>query len=92
MLCEICSTDEAVEKHHVVPKSKGGKETIDCCSDCGGQVHMLFTNEDLGKMTLTDLMNTNKMRKYIKWKQKHPGNHRHRMSNEVKRKTSRGYR
>lgn len=85
MLCEICNTDEAVEKHHVIPKSKGGSETINCCSDCGGQVHMLFSNSDLEKLTLTDLLNTNKMRKYVQWKQKHPGNHKHRMSKEVKR-------
>lgn len=87
MFCRICGTDEAVEKHHVLPKSKGGSklETVMCCSDCGGQVHMLFNNSELASMTFEELMSKEKMISYIKWKQKHPGSHKHRMSNDVKR-------
>jgi 5-methylcytosine-specific restriction enzyme A len=87
MLCEICNTDEAVEEHHVLPKSKGGRhlETISCCSDCGGQVHMLFNNNELASMTLENLINHDKMVRYVLWKSKHPGSHKHRMSKEVKK-------
>lgn len=92
MLCEICRIDEISEKHHLVPRSKGGKETIGCCSDCGGQVHMLFNNAELAKMSLDDLLTNEKMQKYVIWKKKHSGTHRHRMSNGVKswRKSHRG--
>jgi hypothetical protein len=86
MLCLICQIDTATEKHHTLPRSKGGRgqETIDCCSDCGGQVHMLFTNTELAKMTLEELITNEQMVKYIVWKKKHPGEHRHRMSKGVK--------
>jgi hypothetical protein len=87
MKCLICETDESTEKHHVLPRSKGGREQdnlLDCCSDCGGQVHMLFNNTELAKMSLDDLLTNEKMQKYIIWKKKHPGTHRHRMSNGVK--------
>jgi hypothetical protein len=86
MKCLICETDEAVEKHHVLPKSKGGRgqDTIECCSDCGGQVHMLFTNAELAIMTLEDLISNERMKKYVVWKRKHPGPHKHRMSSGVK--------
>jgi hypothetical protein len=84
MKCEICRIDEVSEKHHLVPRSRGGKETIECCSDCGGQVHMLFNNAELAGMSLDDLVKHEKMEKYIVWKQKHPGAHKHRMSKEVK--------
>jgi len=86
MKCLICETDEAVEKHHIRPKSKGGRgqETIDCCSDCGGHIHMEFNNNDLALMGLEDLLSHEKMIKYIEWKKKHPGSHRHRMSKDVK--------
>jgi hypothetical protein len=87
LTCAICGIDPAVEKHHVLPKSKGGRklETVDCCSDCGGQVHMLFSNKDLALMSLGELVSQEKMQTYIKWKKKHPGEHRHRMSSEVKK-------
>jgi hypothetical protein len=86
MKCVICNTDEAVEKHHVRPKSKGGRhlETVDCCSDCGGQIHMFFNNNDLASMTFEELINHNKMVGYVAWKKKHPGLHKHRLSKEVK--------
>lgn len=85
-LCQICYTDEAAEDHHIVPKSKGGKngQTIPCCSDCGGQVHQLFTNKQLAEMDLIGLLTHEKMVKYIDWKKKHPGEHKHKASNEVK--------
>lgn len=83
-ICKICETDEATQRHHVLPKSKGGKDTVWCCDDCGGQVHMFFNNNELANMTLEQLLNTDKMRAYIAWKKKHPGKHKHRMSTVVK--------
>jgi hypothetical protein len=82
----MCGVDEATQKHHVKPRSKGGRklETVDCCSDCGGQVHMLYTNHDLATRTFDEIINHTKMDEYIKWKKTHPGTHKHRMSNEVK--------
>jgi hypothetical protein len=84
--CKICKTDLATEKHHVQPKSKGGVhgEIIDCCCDCGGQVHMLFNNHVLASMDLDSLLETDEMKSYISWKKKHPGPHKHRMSAPVK--------
>jgi hypothetical protein len=86
VICEICKTDPAVEKHHVRPKSKGGTkgEVVWCCSDCGGQFHTLFTNNDLADKSLEQILEDDKMKDYISWKKKHPGPHRHRMSTTVK--------
>ena len=86
MICELCQTDESVEKHHIIPRSKGGvhKGTIECCSDCGSQIHMLFNVAELALMTLEDLLAHEKFIKYLRWKKKHPGPHRHQLSREVK--------
>lgn len=46
---------------------------------------MLFNNNELASMTLLDLVSHEKMSKYIVWKLKHPGAHKHRMSKEVKK-------
>ena len=85
-LCKLCETDPAAQQHHIQPKCKGGKygETVWCCDDCGGQVHMLFDNKALAKMSLEELLETPKMRDYLNWKKKHPGGHRHRMSAPLK--------
>jgi hypothetical protein len=85
-VCKICATDIAVEKHHIKPKAKGGTHggVVWCCSDCGGQIHMLFDNKTLATMSLEELIDTDKMQIYISWKKKHPGAHRHQMSSTVK--------
>ena len=86
--CEICKqmTDEP-HRHHITPKSRGGthKGTITCCPTCNGQVHVLFTNKELDEMTREELLESPEMVKYIKWKKKHPGDHRHKSSKKVKK-------
>jgi len=82
--CVFCD-EPATEKHHVVPRSQGGTDTIDCCGTCGNQVHMLFENKALAVMSLEELANTDEMRRYLKWREKHPGKHKARMSNRVKK-------
>jgi C4-type Zn-finger protein len=50
--CPVCRREvplEFQEKHHLVPKSKKGKETIILCRSCGDQLHKLFTNKQLEK-------------------------------------------
>jgi len=84
MKCRFCLTDKATMKHHKIPRSLGGVEIIDCCTDCGNQVHMLFTNKELAKMSFIRLMNSDKMKIYIEWKKKHPGKHTYRASRKVK--------
>jgi len=83
-LCVICQTDEATERHHVCPRSKGGKEWIMCCHDCGDKVHSAFNNIELSIMTLGELLSTKEMQEWLLWKKKHPGDHSTKMSNKVK--------
>jgi len=51
--CPICkrtpSAEGLLEKHHLKPKCKKGKDTILVCTDCGDQIHQLFTNKELAK-------------------------------------------
>jgi len=66
-LCERPTPDQYLEKHHVTPKSKGGKETIGCCVACADQLHQLFTNKELANMTFGELKTHPKVWKWIKW-------------------------
>lgn len=87
--CSICGMEaERLVKHHVRPRCKGGThgETVRCCPVCASQVHMLFTEKELAAMTLLELLETEKMQKYLVWRRKHPGDHhRHRMSKKVRK-------
>lgn len=73
-LCSICHrkcSDEFIEKHHLIPKQKGGKHSgvISVCVDCGNQLHNLFTNKQLQKdyNTLEKIINNSSVQKWIKW-------------------------
>jgi hypothetical protein len=49
--CQICNTkSEFLEKHHIIPKSRGGSDSknnlIELCSNCHGKAHNIeFKNE-----------------------------------------------
>jgi len=72
MICPICertSTTEYIEKHHLTPRSRGGKKTLLICIDCGDQIHKLFTNKKLDKEfnTLEKLLADPKIQKWKEW-------------------------
>jgi len=75
MNCPICNrtppTTEYIEKHHLTPKSRGGKEkeTLLICVDCGDQIHKLFTNKELDKEfnTLEKLLADPRIQKWKEW-------------------------
>jgi len=72
MKCSICNRETPIEyeeDHHLIPKSKRGKDTIPVCCDCGDQIHNLFTNKELAKKfnTLEKLLESEKIQKWIKW-------------------------
>lgn len=72
MICQVCQRDipeNCIEKHHLVPKSRKGRDNITVCVNCGDQIHKLFTNKELEKTynTLEALMSTEKMQKWAAW-------------------------
>ncbi len=89
MICTICKrkTDK-LYKHHIIPKVKGGakKGIVQCCRTCAKQVHMLFSENELAKMTLNELLNKEEMQKHINWIQKRKGQYKVRMSKRLLKK------
>ena len=89
MECAICHREtDKLFKHHVVPKVKGGSkgDIIGCCKTCAKQVHMLFSENELAKMTLDELLTTEAMQKYILWIQKRRRDYKVRLSRILRRK------
>lgn len=53
MKCHLCSKEtEFLEKHHIIPKSRGGGDTesnlIEVCSDCHSLAHDVSFKNDRG--------------------------------------------
>lgn len=72
-LCPICNRmmyiGKSVDRHHFIPKSKGGKETEYIHKICHSKIHSLFTNSMLEKEynTPEEIRKHEEMQKFIKW-------------------------
>lgn len=46
--CPLCGRPNLnPTDHHLVPKSRGGKDTLTICRDCHKAAHILFSNREL---------------------------------------------
>lgn len=74
-LCALCEREvSSVTKHHLVPKSEGGKITIDLCSACHKTLHSFFENRTLAKElhTIEALRQESDIARYLAWVRKQP--------------------
>ncbi len=89
MLCSLCMTCEGVSRHHTTPKAKGGKTVEMLCEACHKQIHSLFSNKEIDTLynSIEKLKQSEKVQKWVKWRQKHPDvvDVKHKMSKERKR-------
>lgn len=77
IVCPICKRNTPhiyVEKHHLVPKAKKGKETVLLCKNCGDILHQLFTNKELEKTynTIPAILANEDVQKWVSWISKKP--------------------
>ena len=75
IVCPICEVSEGISKHHVLPKSQGGTETVLICEECHKQIHTTLTNKQIEKnfVSIESLKEHEEIAKWIAWRQKHPG-------------------
>lgn len=80
-------------RHHVVPKSRGGKETVLLCRPCHKQIHALFSEKELEREhnSIEALLRTEAMRRWRRWiaKRKPTSNVRARPSRRRRREAKR---
>lgn len=78
-VCPFCSRRLAPKrktKHHLIPKSKGGRDTLDTCRDCHKAIHACFSHKELAKEyhTIEKLLTRESFRKMVGFIAKqHPG-------------------
>ncbi len=74
-LCERYILVQNLTKHHLIPKSRGGRTTEAICRTCHRQLHALFTNKQLDREfnSIEALKATDEIAKYMAWvKNKNP--------------------
>lgn len=45
--CQLCKRPGRASKHHMIPRSRGGKATEKICTDCHDAAHAMFSNREL---------------------------------------------
>jgi 5-methylcytosine-specific restriction protein A len=73
--CALCEREVAsVSKHHLVPKSEGGKITVNLCSVCHSTLHHFFENRTLAKEfhSIEALRQQSDIAHYLTWIRKQP--------------------
>ena len=74
--CALCGRafGDRIEKHHLVPRLKGGTGTVPLHPICHKKIHSLFTESELATRfnTIAALADHPDMAAFIKWVQKRP--------------------
>ncbi|MEL7231679.1 MAG: HNH endonuclease, partial [Pseudomonadota bacterium] len=57
-LCPLCGRPlgRRIERHHVIPKSKGGREVVDLHPICHRKIHSVFSNTELARLATIDAL------------------------------------
>lgn len=73
-ICEFCGLNTYTRKHHLVPKSKGGKETADACETCESFIHKTWTHNELRDTynSIEVILADEGFQKFLKWRRKQP--------------------
>ncbi len=79
-VCPLCQRPvPTTSGHHLIPKSKGGRETAEICLDCHRMIHTLFDNRRLERelSSVEALQAQPEFAKYLRWIRKRPGTTRY---------------
>lgn len=76
--CPICGRayDKTTSRHHLTPKCKKGKETVDLHRVCHDFIHATFTDKELAQNynTVEKLIADERVQKFGRWCSKRPTN------------------
>ena len=77
MVCNLCDRplgDISIDRHHLIPKARGGKEIVPLHKICHRKIHATFTEKQLEKYynTFDRLREHEEIQNFIKWVSKKP--------------------
>ncbi|MES5100966.1 HNH endonuclease [Agrobacterium sp. BA1120] len=75
-MCERVIPEDQRDEHHLIPKSKGGKNTVCLHRICHDQIHSIFTDAQLAKTfsTIEAILEHPAAQTFVTWvRNKPPG-------------------
>jgi 5-methylcytosine-specific restriction enzyme A len=73
--CVLCQREVMhITRHHLIPRSEGGKAVVDLCIPCHRTLHSFFSNRTLltELHTLDSLRQEPEIARYLEWIRKQP--------------------
>lgn len=64
--CGMCEGYHPLTKHHITPRSHGGRAKVDICAICHEFIHFNFNNNELANMTWEDVKQHEKVQVFLK--------------------------
>lgn len=73
-ICEFCGMRTVTRGHHVVPRCKGGKETVETCETCESYIHKTWSHNQLRDTynSVDSILADEGFQKFLKWRRKQP--------------------
>jgi len=70
--CEFCKMIALTRGHHVIPKSKGGKEIVPTCETCESYIHSTWSHNQLRDIynSVEAILANEGFQKFLKWRNK----------------------
>ncbi len=73
--CELCGRSVMhITRHHLIPRTEGGKDVVDLCIPCHKTLHSFFSNRTLlhELHTIEALRQEPEIARYLEWIRKQP--------------------
>jgi len=70
--CVFCELNVYTRQHHIIPKSKGGMDTVNACETCENWVHNKWSHNQLRDTynNVETILNDEDFQKFLKWRKK----------------------
>ena len=74
MTCVFCEMSAPTREHHVIPRTKGGKETVSACETCENYIHKTWTHNQLRDIynSVEAILSDEGFQKFLTWRRKQP--------------------
>lgn len=69
-ICPLCDRPlgHRTEAHHIIPKSKGGTQTVNIHPICHRKIHKVFRNSELAKLETIDALRPHPdIQTFVRW-------------------------
>lgn len=72
--CEFCGMITLTRGHHVIPRAKGGTETVPTCICCESFIHGTWSHNELRDVfnSVDAILATEQFQRFLRWRRKQP--------------------